>query len=113
VDVLWTLRLLLAIAILTPVVCMPMLLAGCRQIPLRVDLVPGYSGMVTVACTLASNRTDGVTVDATGYGQIARCPKRSVVLVIMRGGKSISSEGPINWDSTGDGITVGFHFSVH
>jgi hypothetical protein len=90
---------------------MPMLL-DCKQMPLRVDLAPGYSGMVEVSCTGASNNLDQVTVDSTGNGEITRCPKQSVDLAITRGGKSISPEGPIIWESTGDGITVGFHFSV-
>jgi hypothetical protein len=51
-------------------------------------------------------------VDSTGNGEIARCPEQSVRMVIMREGKSISPEGPIMWESTGDGITAGFHFSV-
>jgi hypothetical protein len=90
-----------------------MLLAGCKQMSLRVDLPPGYGGMVTVSCTRASIDPHRVTVDSTGNGEIAPCPQQSVHLVIMRGGKSISAEGPISWDYTGDGIVVGFHFSVH
>jgi hypothetical protein len=77
-----------------------------------VRIAPGYSGVVKVSCIGASNDLHQVTVDSTGNGEIARCSEQSVDLVIMRGGKSISAEGPISWDSTGDGITAGFHFSV-
>jgi hypothetical protein len=113
VDVLLTLRQVNTIAILMLAAGMPMLLAGCKRKPLRVDLAAGYSGKVTVSCTQASIDPQRVTVDSTGNGEIAPCPDQSVNVVIMRGGKSISAEGPISWDSTGDGIVVGFHFSVH
>ncbi len=111
-DVLLVLRRMDTIAMLALGAGMVMVLAGCQQIPLRVDLAPGYSGEVTLSCARASNAPHQVTVDSSGKGDIAPCPKQSVKLVIMRGGKSISAAGPISWDSTGDGIVVGFHFSV-
>ena len=110
-DVLLALRRVNTIAILMLAAGMPMLL-DCKQMPLRVDLAPGYSGVVKVSCTGASNDLHQVTVDSTGNGEIVRCPEQSVSLLIMRGGKSISPDGPIIWESTGDGITAGFHFSV-
>ena len=110
VDALLALRRVNTIAILMLAAGMPMLL-DCNQIPLRVDLSPGYSGMVTVSCTRTSIDPHRVTVDSTGHGEITPCPEHLVNLVIMRGGKSISAEGPISWDPTGDGIIVGFHFS--
>jgi hypothetical protein len=112
-GLLLTLRRVNTIAILMLAARALMLLAGCKPIPLRVDLPPGYRGMVTISCTGASNSLRQMTVDSTGNGEIAPCPQQAVPLVIMRGGKSISAEGPISWDSTGDGIVVGFHFSVH
>jgi hypothetical protein len=113
VEVSLALRRVNMIAILMLAAGMPMLLAACKRIPLRVDLAPGYSGVVMISCTGASTDLHQVTVDSTGDAEIPGCPGRSVRLVIMRGGKSISPEGPVSWDSTGDGIVVGFHFSVH
>jgi hypothetical protein len=49
VDVLLALRRVNTIAILMLAAGMPMLL-DCKQMPLRVDLAPGYSGVVKVSC---------------------------------------------------------------
>jgi hypothetical protein len=110
-----TLKRVNTIAMLSLAAGIPMLLAGCKgkPVPVPVDLAPGYSGPVVITCALSRNDFHRITVDSTGHGQMAPCPQHPVDLVIERDGKPISSVGPISWDSTGDGITVGFHFSVH
>jgi hypothetical protein len=80
-----TLRQVNTIAIPMLVAGLLRLLAGCKQVALRVDLTPGYSGMVSVSCTRARNDPHRVTVDSTGNREIAPCPEQSVSLKIMRG----------------------------
>jgi hypothetical protein len=87
-------------------------LTGCKGKPLRVNLAPGYKGAVTIVCGSYSDDSQTITVDATGRVENAPCSLHRTELLIMRDGKTISAEGEIKWDSTGDGIPVSIQFTI-
>jgi hypothetical protein len=87
-------------------------LTGCKGKPLRVNLAPGYKGAVTIVCGSDNDGSQAITVDTTGRIESAPCPRHRTDLLIMRDGKTISAEGEIKWESTGDGIPVSIQFTI-
>jgi hypothetical protein len=86
---------------------------GCKGGPLRVYVPSRYSGPVTISCGSTSDEDyDAIIVGTTGQVKGANCPSRQVDVQITRDGKSISADGQIVWDTTGDGLLVGIHFKV-
>jgi len=87
-------------------------LTGCKGKPLRVNIAHGYSGVVTIVCGSDTDDPQTITVDSTGRIENAPCPRHRPELLIMRDGKTISAEGPINWESAGDGNLVSIQFTI-
>lgn len=89
-----------------------LVLAGCQQRHWRVNIASGYSGPVSISCGAFSDESRTITVDSTGHADKVFCPVHPTELLIVRDGKTISPENPMNWLSTGDGITVGVEFII-
>ena len=86
---------------------------GCKEKkPLLVNVAPGYSGAVTINCVSNSDDLQTITVDSTGRNSSTACPAHRTELVVVRDGKTIPTDGPVNWESTGDGILASVQFTI-
>jgi hypothetical protein len=92
-------------------IALVLLLIGCHEQTVRIELPHGYAGKVRIDCgTRGSGQT--ITVDATGHAQDAACPAKPAKLVIVRDGKVIQSVEPSKWGTTGDGLPALVEFTV-
>jgi hypothetical protein len=99
---------LLALAVLALIVAL-----GCKSNTLRVNIAKGYKGVVKISCGPNEDEPHPITVDPTGLIDNAACPRSRTDLLIIKDGTPTSTEGPIRWDFTGDGIPVDIQFAVN
>jgi len=86
---------------------------GCKdEKPLLVDVVPGFSGIVTIDCASNSDDLQTITIDSTGRNSSGACPAQQTELVVVRDGKAVPTEGFVNWKTTGDGIPVSIQITI-
>jgi hypothetical protein len=86
---------------------------GCKEEkPLLVNVAPGYSGAVTISCVSYGDDLQTITIDSSGRDSSGACPVRRTELLVMRNGKAIPTDGPVNWESTGDGFPVNIQFTI-
>jgi 3-deoxy-D-arabino-heptulosonate 7-phosphate (DAHP) synthase len=84
---------------------------GCKQ-SARIELPVGYTGAVSIVCDAIGDASTQISIDANGSAEAHTCPAKGASFVILRDGKPVTTEGPIEWQTTGDGIVTAIHFEV-
>lgn len=92
--------------------CMLPMVASCKPAPFTVNLQAGYTGPVNITCNSSGTTSASVQVDGHGTAEAPVCPLHPTDLVIIRGGKAVRPEADPAWETTGDNIPVGIHFTV-
>jgi hypothetical protein len=91
--------------------CAVTIAMGCKQ-SVHIELAPSYTGPVNIVCDAVADTTRTIIIDSAGNGEAHSCPPRGAELVFLRDGKPFTPDGPVLWQTTGDGIVVGIHFNA-
>ncbi len=96
---------------LTLTACAVATAMGCKK-STHIDLATTYVGPVNIVCDAVGDTSSNIDVDTSGNAEAHTCPPRNAELVVLRDGKPVSIDGPVQWVTTGDGIVVGIHFNA-
>ena len=100
-----------AILVLSLATCAVTIAMGCKR-SVHVELAPNYVGPVNIVCDAIGDTSQTIAIDSTGNGEAHSCPPRGAELVFLRDGKPFTPDGPVQWQTTGDGIVVAIHFNA-
>jgi len=100
-----------AIIALTLTACAVTAAMGCKK-SAHIELAPTYVGPVNIVCDAVGDTSDSIAVDTSGNAEAHTCPSRGAELVVLRNGKPVALDGPVQWQTTGDGIVVSIHFNA-
>jgi hypothetical protein len=92
--------------------CMLPVFASCKPAPFTVNLQPAYAGPVNITCDTSGSTSGSVQIDQTGSAEASVCPLHPTDIVIIRAGRPVRPEADPAWETTGDNIPVGIHFTV-
>ena len=88
------------------------IVGGCKNDPLQVNLAPGFLGDVQINCVSYGDNMKPINVGYSGRIDDAVCPHSKTVIKIKRDGKAVKPTGNVLWEETGDGIPVQIRFTV-
>jgi hypothetical protein len=85
---------------------------GCAKKPFAVEVAPGFTGYVHIACgPTIGFPSQPVQVNSLGGGDSESCPGRDAKVTVLRDGKMVTATA-VSWERTGDGTPVALSFIV-